>query len=113
MTSRRLFLVFVLIGLAGAAFVLAVTQPFTRQLAEGPVTLRTVGTSGLEPVAPPRRSDPVSGAIDAQTFRRIAEAQTAGEIAWEGPARRGHGSTTCQAPASPPPEGVPQCDGPA
>jgi serine protease Do len=76
MTSPRLFLVLLLIGLAGAALVLAVTQPFTRRPPARPVTLPTVATSGLGSVAPPRRSEPVSGAIDAQTFRRIAEAQT-------------------------------------
>ena len=76
MTLPRLFVAFLLIGLGGVALALAVTQPFARRQAERSVTLRTVGTSGLESVVPPRRSDPVSGAIDAQTFRRIAEAQT-------------------------------------
>ena len=76
MTSRRLFVAFLLIGLGGVALVLAVTQPFARRQAERSVTLRTVGTSGSGGVVALRRSDPVSGAIDAQTFRRIAEAQT-------------------------------------
>jgi serine protease Do len=76
MTSRRPFVAFLLIGLGAVVLVLAATQPFARRPAERPVTLRTVATSGLESVVSPRRSDPVSGAIDAQTFRRIAEAQT-------------------------------------
>ena len=75
MTSRRLFLVFLLVGLGGLALALATTRPFERRQPESTVTLRTVGTSGAGAVAPERRSDPVSGAIDAQTFRRIAEAQ--------------------------------------
>jgi serine protease Do len=75
MTLRRLLIAFLLIGLAGVALVLA-AQPFARRQAEGPVTLRTVATSALQSVVPVGRSDPVSGALDAQTFRRIAEAQT-------------------------------------
>ena len=76
MTSRRLFLVFLLIGLAGAALALASTWPFARGQAERAVTMRTVGTSGSGAVVSARRSEPLSGAIDAHTFRRIAEAQT-------------------------------------
>lgn len=75
MTPRRLFLVVVLIGLTGVALALAATRSSAPSEAERPVTMRTVATFGSGAIAPARRSDAVSGAIDAQTFRRIAEAQ--------------------------------------
>jgi serine protease Do len=77
MTTRRLRLVCVLGGLAGVALALAVTRPFARAQGVRPAaTTPPVATSGSEAVAAARRSEPVSGPLDAQTIRRIAEAQT-------------------------------------
>ena len=64
MSGRRILLIGLLVGAALVAVGLAVS----------PQLQRTLGPRAF--TVPPLQSAPVTGAIDAQTFRRIAEAQT-------------------------------------
>jgi serine protease Do len=84
MSSRRALVVMliVLVGAAVVAVVLAVSPQLVRnvppQLVRTPSepTQQSIGTAGSNSAAAAPRTEPVSGAIDAQTFRQIAEAQT-------------------------------------
>jgi serine protease Do len=75
MTPRKVLLLAVIVGVAVVAVGLAVSPQLPRSLPPQRIStgnMSAVATSGAGP-AP--RSDAVSGPIDAQTIRRVAEAQ--------------------------------------
>jgi serine protease Do len=78
MSSRRVAVVALIVGLALVAVGFAVSPQFAKSITPHRVPLETVSQSparsGTEVSG--AGSSPVTGAIDAQTFRRIAEAQT-------------------------------------
>ena len=76
MSFRSVILLAVVVAVAVVAVGFAVSPRFARSLTPQHSRAQNESTAGSRTAVSAPRPDPVSGAIDAQTFRRIAEAQT-------------------------------------
>jgi serine protease Do len=76
MSSRRVLLGALIVGLAVVAVGFAVSPQFARSLATQRIRTQTVSAGRPNIVLSAPRGEAVAGPIDADTFRRIAEAQT-------------------------------------
>lgn len=87
MTRRTLFTLLI-VGLGVVAAVFAVTRPLARNSEPHSAETQSSGASEPGSSAKAARSSPIDGAIDARTFRRIAEAQTPTVVNIRSEARR-------------------------